>query len=710
MKKIAIIIYYLPFIIYNSFCFAQPAKIDSLKKVIKVADDTTKIKTLIVLAWQYKNKNLDTALLIANQAFELTKTTKHLNLTAKVWNTLGAININKGNPSKGLDCFINALNIMKQLGDKKSIAKLSNNIGQIYTIQGNYPKALTFLFDASKALEELNDPATLPSVYGNIGGVYKLQGDFPTAITYFLKSIEIGEKTHNNQIVSSSNNNIGTVYLAQKKYELAETSFLKSLKNSLQSEDKFGEATSYNNLGNVYEQTLKYDKAIEHYLKSLSIREELKDNSGMASCYNNIGGIYVKLGKFKEAEAMLLKSAELSEAAETLTVLKDAYNNLSCLYDALRDYKQAYVYHKLYSNLKDSLLNEEKSKEIGKIEAKAEYDKEVVLQKAEQEKLNAIAIEEKQKQQFFLILVTCILILVGVFGVFMYRRFKITQRQKAVIEKQKALVDDKNIEITRQKHLVEEHQKEIIDSINYAKRIQYALLAHADLLKKHLPQHFVLFKPKDIVSGDFYWATEHENNFYLAVCDSTGHGVPGAFMSLLNIGFLSEAIKEKDINKPNEILNYVRSRLIESISKEGQKDGMDCILIKLEQTFNTQHSSFNISYAAANNEPILLRDGQLIELPKDKMPVGKGEKTDSFTLHTLEVQKGDSLLLYTDGYADQFGGPKGKKFKYKPLNDALLQISVQSMEEQKEALSNTFDNWKGNLEQVDDVTVIGIKI
>jgi serine phosphatase RsbU (regulator of sigma subunit) len=259
--------------------------------------------------------------------------------------------------------------------------------------------------------------------------------------------------------------------------------------------------------------------------------------------------------------------------------------------------------------------------------------------------------------------------------------------------------------IEAQKELISEKNKEILDSINYAKRIQYTLLAHEAMLKQHLPEHFVLFKPKDIVSGDFYWATASGNKFYLAVCDSTGHGVPGAFMSLLNCSFLNEAITEKSIYKPNEVLDHVRKRLIESISQDGGKDGMDGILLCFEE----KNKTIKITYAAANNNPVLVRNGSLQELPADKMPVGLGEKHDPFSLNSIELQKGDVLYLYTDGYADQFGGPKGKKFKYKTLNDLLLNINLKSADEQKQILNSQFESWKGTLEQVDDVCIVGIK-
>jgi serine phosphatase RsbU (regulator of sigma subunit) len=259
-----------------------------------------------------------------------------------------------------------------------------------------------------------------------------------------------------------------------------------------------------------------------------------------------------------------------------------------------------------------------------------------------------------------------------------------------------------NKAITQQKHIIEEKQKEILDSINYAKRIQYTLLAHSEFLNRNLKENFILFKPKDIVSGDFYWATETDNKFYLAVCDSTGHGVPGAFMSLLNISFLNEAINEKRIAEPHEVLNYVRKRLIESISREEQKDGFDGVLVCFDKG--------KITYSAANTSPIVISNGELAELPYDKMPVGQGERTNSFALHTINYKTGDILYLGTDGYVDQFGGIDGKKFKYRRLCDTLKQNAGLDLNAQRMVLETTFNDWKGNLDQVDDVLLVGIKL
>jgi len=271
-----------------------------------------------------------------------------------------------------------------------------------------------------------------------------------------------------------------------------------------------------------------------------------------------------------------------------------------------------------------------------------------------------------------------------------------------------------------QKHLIEEKHKEIIDSINYAERIQHALLASKKLLDENLsqtlskgkgaePDYFILFKPKHVVSGDFYWATKLSNNqFVLVTADSTGHGVPGAIMSILNISSLEKAI-EQNLYEPAEILNHTRKTIIERLKKDGSidggKDGMDASLICFD------FIDKRLKYAAANNPVWVVREHALIDLIPDKMPVGKHDKElTSFTQQEFKLCTGDIVYSFTDGMPDQFGGPKKKKFMYKQLKTLLITLSSESMEVQKQKINDVFDNWKADLEQVDDVTLIGIRI
>lgn len=257
--------------------------------------------------------------------------------------------------------------------------------------------------------------------------------------------------------------------------------------------------------------------------------------------------------------------------------------------------------------------------------------------------------------------------------------------------------------------IIEVKNREITDSIHSAKRIQHALLASDTILNKHLPEYFVLHKPKDIVSGDFYWANVIDNKFIMITADCTGHGVPGAFMSLLNISYLNEAIIEKKINAPEKVLDYVRDRVITSLNPEGSavesKEGMDAVLCVYD------FKGLWLRFSCANNPLWVIRKNELIRFKPDKMPIGMhyGEQKP-FTAHTLGLRKGDIIYTFTDGYADQFGGPKGKKFKYQALKELLLSIQDKSMVEQKNILENTFESWRTGLEQVDDVLIIGIRI
>ncbi|MDO9186393.1 MAG: two-component regulator propeller domain-containing protein [Bacteroidia bacterium] len=346
------------------------------------------------------------------------------------------------------------------------------------------------------------------------------------------------------------------------------------------------------------------------------------------------------------------------------------------------------------------------------------------------------------------------LIIGSVVGFFYYRTATLRKRQKQLeqtvlertaevvlqkdeAEKQKDIADSQRViseelrEISeQQKHIVEKKQKEIVDSITYAKRIQTALLTSDEYIKSNLPaDHFILFKPKDIVSGDFYWALSiaripgwdlgtntiklsnsriPKNTFYIVTADCTGHGVPGAFMSMLNISFLNENIVDHGIRLPHDVLNAQRKDIIEALnpigSTEESKDGMDCVLCVYD------FDKMLLHFAGANNPLWLVRNGELKEYKADKMPVGKyTESPPSFTLQTIELQKDDIIYTSTDGFADQFG-ITGKKLMKKKFKEELLKIHTQPMIEQKEYLSRFFKNWKGTLEQVDDVCVIGIRI
>ncbi|MFO0357568.1 MAG: tetratricopeptide repeat protein [Sphingobacteriaceae bacterium] len=586
-----------------------------------------------------------------------------------------------------------------------------NNIAFFYYNRGLVSVAIEYFDRSLKTQEEINDKEGIAYSLNNLAFIYKNQGDEKKALEYFQRGLKIQEQIKDRKGSVTSLNNIGVIYHKRREIQKAMEIFQRALKLGEEIKFKEGIARSLNNIGNIYdlngdpsitsskEQSLKagFLKAVDYYTQSLKIREEIGDKQGTANSLISIGKVYIKDKNYTQALKNMQRSLQLAKEIGYPQEIANSAEMLDFIYRMTGDYKQARENYELFVQMRDSLNNETTRKASIKQQLKHEYEVKAAADSvahAKETEIKNAEIKVKKNQQYALFWG---LGLVIVFALFMFNRFKVTQKQKFIIENQKG-------EVEEQKKIVEDKQKEILDSINYAKRIQYTLLAHKDFLKQHLPEHFIFFKPKDIVSGDFYWATHHNNKFYLAVCDSTGHGVPGAFMSLLNIGFLTEAINEKGIAKPNEVFDFVRERLINSISKEGQMDGFDGILICFDKTNNT------ITYASANNAPVLMHNGKFIELSTDKMPVGIGEIKNNFKLHTIESSKGDVLYLYTDGYADQFGGPKGKKFKYKQLNELLLSEYEKPLNVQHENIKKAFETWQGNLEQVDDVCILGIRI
>jgi serine phosphatase RsbU (regulator of sigma subunit) len=268
--------------------------------------------------------------------------------------------------------------------------------------------------------------------------------------------------------------------------------------------------------------------------------------------------------------------------------------------------------------------------------------------------------------------------------------------------------DSLHKELERQRDEIARQKKEIIYSLQYASLIQSALLPADNILERYLHDHFVLYLPKDIISGDFYWLAERNDSILFAAADCTGHGVPGALMSILGITFLNEVLQERCQLKANRILNQLREKIMKALHQTGEaaksKDGMDIAMCIFKP------DSGEIQYAGANNPLYRIRDKELEEIRPDKMPIGiSGREELSFTNHIVKTLPGDIIYLFSDGFADQFGGPMGKKFKYKPFKELLLEIHQAPMMEQKEILQAELEKWKGDLEQVDDILIMGVR-
>ncbi len=356
----------------------------------------------------------------------------------------------------------------------------------------------------------------------------------------------------------------------------------------------------------------------------------------------------------------------------------------------------------------DTLNSEGHMRFIKELQTKYETEKkDLQIQKVNSE-LNLQ--EEKNKRKTIIIwLGTAAFVGTLFFLIIAFVNYRKAKKANLIIQNQNLVLELQKKEVEDQKHIIEEKQNEIISSINYAQRIQSAVLTGDDVWKKISKEYFIVFQPRDIVSGDFYWAHVLSNGrAVFALADCTGHGVPGGFMSMLGNSFLNELVVENKLFKADEILNRLRDKVIAALFQKGQtqqKDGMDMILCVWNKMDNT------LEFAGANNALYIVRDKQITEYKGDKMPIGSYlEENKNFTAQKITLQTNDVIYLSTDGFADQFGGEKGKKFKSKQLEDLLAEVSTLTINEQKQKLTDSFAQWKKNFEQTDDVSLIGIKV
>jgi len=730
-------------------CFAQQNKIrsvhnpevDSLRLFIKklqsfssseftptiegnsatAESDTIYVRSLNNLALKLMYSNPDTAIILSNQALVrallLFKKEKNLSPLWKVreecialsYNGLGIFNRQLGNYNEAIDCYLKTLEIAQLLNHKKGIFTTLGNIGVIYLDQGNYPKALDYYFRALKIAEELKDKKGIARQLGNIGNVYASQGDYSKALDYYFKALKIVEELGDKNQIAAWISNIGTAYSGQENLPKALEYYFKALKMAEEIGYEQLQSNCYINIGRLYqkqagiaeshhniiESNSLFKKALTYYFMGLKIAEERGDKNGVTTDFGNIGSIYTELKKYKEAEKYLQKALTLSIEMNALNSVREQQQNLSELYEQMHQPVKALEHYKKYIAVKDSIFNEENTKKTVRSEMNFEFDKKQAIEKAKQEKQNVITQQEKQKQKIILILVSCFLMLVAVFASFMFNRWRITQKQKLIIEKQK---------------------EKIVDSITYAQLIQQSILLEESEIQKLLPDSFIYFQPKDIVSGDFYWCSKINNKIIMAAVDCTGHGVPGAFMSMIGNTLLNQIVNEKQITTPSEILQFLNLGVTEALhqKKEGalSNDGMDIAICCID------YSTDQIQYAGAQNPLYIVANNEITVINADMQSIGGDELISKkkksaiaqYTNHIIQIKKDMRIFLFSDGYMDQFGGKDRKKFGVQKFKELLLNNQQLSMQQQKEVIAKAHQDWKGNTAQIDDILVIGLKL
>ncbi len=691
------------------------------------------------------------------KAINLYKQTNDEKYIANCYNNLGLVYAYLGNWKQSKHYYDKAAEIFLKLQMYPQAAKAYNNLALFYKEQGNLLRAIDYHYKALEIYDKTDDTEGKAVIYNNIANIYIQQEDYKNSEKFYNKALKLYEKSQNQEGIGEVYNNLGQLYFQKNKLEKALEFYKKALDIFRKSQNKKHIPVTLNNIADVYVAQSKIQQALPLYKEALRISGEINSVSSKATALKGIGKILLVKKQFAPAYTYLQQALNLSYETGDLELRENVLELLTDYYYNLQNYRKAFEVQNRLHKLKDSLKNKKYKELLVSRSLKLQYEKEKELQEArhlaELEKQKLLAKEQEEKQRIITLSISAILGLLIVFFVILFNRYRFIRKQNRIITLQKQELEQqkeelqtlnenlrsKNEEINQQaeelrvlnemlsaqKAEIEQKNKDLMASIQYAYRLQKTLIEASDVFRKFLPPHFLFFAPRDILSGDFYWIYKTEEYAYIAVADCTGHGVPGALISILGMEFLNQIMQQYENPAPNEILNRLREKVIERFhgkNSPGQhRDGMDISIVRIKGK--------EVQFAAANNPLYILTYDKehypqellasefsendntcVLQINGDKMPVGYSENLIPFSLKTLRMREGDEIILLSDGFQDQFGGSRNKKLGRKNLKKILLKLYSLPMSEQRKFLQEFLKNWKGKNHQTDDITILGAQI
>lgn len=734
--------------------------------------DSIKNKALLDICWALKASKPEQALAYGEDALTMARKNNFPKFEATALKNIGTVHLFLGNYEKSENYYLAAIKLFESQNNEQGASGCYNNLGLVMEQMGDFEKAMQFYNQSLEIDERTDNKNGIASSLNNIGNILQKQGNYKSAIDNYVKVLNIRELTKDKSGIADAYNNIGALYEKQEAYNEALKNYQNALVLYIEIDDKRKSGLVLHNMGYVLSKQKQFTEALNYYKDALELRENFGDKDGIASTLLNIASIYYQQKKFQESFVNLTKAhaiyqetgnkygevnseceiakyyLQINNPQKAIEIIEpliksdnliaenlaDAYQTISRAYEKLSSFSKAYSYQKSYIELKDSLENEENTKKILQIQLGYEFDKKQKELELEQEKQRLNNEAKLQKRKLIIFILVIWLIAFVLIAILIYRSYRLKRKDNILLKMQKKEIEENNEElklyqeelisqkehleeqkklVIRQRDKISEQNEKITDSILYARRIQNSILPPEENFNHLFQDYFILYKPKDIVSGDFYWIKETEKHIFLAVADCTGHGVPGAFMSLLGISFLNE-ISETQITDSAEILNKTRTRLKSTlrqhINNNEPRDGMDiglCVIDKANQI---------LQFSGAYHSLLILRNGEgqdpeIIEFKGDKMPIGSHYKEDkSFTTQSFKVEEGDKFYLFTDGFIDQFGGAYNRKFLLNRFKEVLLKSRNEDMNTQKKCLIDSLENWMNDREQIDDILVVGFSI
>lgn len=697
------------------FMYALGAKnqsineIDSIKQVAeKMNPDTQCIEAHLSLSAHYHSNDYDLMADYANSALELiTEALKRKvanpkelsvlnNQLARSYNLIAFSFHGLGDLPAAKNYYENSLRQFELNNDSSGQSSAWNNLGYLMSDIGKKEEAIDFYKKAVAIREKLGDKKALANTINNIGLLYLAINDFESALNYFQITLKLREEAGDFKGIALSYHNLAQTYGNLGDQALQVSYHLNALRIREKNDDFIGIASSLRELGAVYFERKDYDRAEESYERALQIYRQVGDLRGTILIRNFMAELFLEQNRFAQAFEYTMESYQDAVKLDLKELIKRTSLTTYKVCKQKGDLPAALAAYEMYVETKDSLSNEKYNQLLAQMKVQKAIDE----QSAKDRAIIAAQEEQIKLKSFQTNMMYAGIAVLAFFLLFVFNRLKITHKQKRIIETQQHEMQLRNIENEAQKKLVERKNSEIMDSIRYARKIQNAILPSMERIKTKFPDSFLFYQAKDIVAGDFYWLAQRDDYIYFALADCTGHGVPGAMMSVVCHNALDKALNVYNCISAADLLYQTRNLVIDEFSKTNENeitDGMDISL------FRVDNNSKQLIWAGANSSLIVSKNGVLNEIKGNKQPIGKFISDNRYDEFILNFESFDTIYLFTDGIKDQFGGSLNKKLKMSGLKDFIANHTCTSLEEQEQMLRKFFVEWKGDNEQIDDV-------